>query len=68
MDAYVSLIIYDLKGVVIKTLISEYQKSGSRVTPWDGTTDSGGNISAGVYLYRFNYGDRSQSKKIIFLK
>jgi len=68
MDAYVSLIIYDLKGVVIKTLISEYQKSGSRVTPWDGTTDSGGNISAGVYLYRFNCGDRSQTKKIIFLK
>ena len=30
IDANVSLVIYDLKGVVIKTLISEYQMSGPR--------------------------------------
>ena len=53
---------------VIKTLVSEYQMSGPRIVPWNGTTDSGKIISAGVYLYRFNYGQRSQTKKMIFLK
>ena len=68
IDADVSLVIYDLKGSVIKTLVSEYQMSGPRIVPWNGTTDSGKIISAGVYLYRFNYGQRSQTKKMIFLK
>ena len=68
IDAEVSLVIYDLKGSVIKTLVSEYQMSGSRIIPWNGTTDSGKIISAGVYLYRFNYGQRLQTKKMIFLK
>lgn len=68
IDADVSLVIYDLKGSIIKTLVSEYQMSGSRIVPWNGTTDSGNIVSAGVYLYRFNYGQQSQTKKMIFLK
>ena len=68
IDAYVSLVIYDLKGSIINTLVSEYQMSGSRIVHWNGTTDSGKSISAGVYLYRFIYGQSSQTKKMIFLK
>ena len=68
IDSYISLVIYDLKGSIIKTLVSEYQMSGPRIVPWNGTTDSGKIISTGVYLYRFNYGQRSQTKKMIFLK
>ena len=67
-DAYISIFIYDLKGTLIKTLVSEKQMSGSKIVPWNGATDSGNIISSGVYLYRFNYGKRTQTKKIIFLK
>ena len=68
IDAFVSLVIYDVKGSPIKTLVSEYQMSGPRIVPWNGTTDSGKIISSGVYLYRFNYGQRLQTKKMIFIK
>ena len=68
IDAFVSLVIYDVKGSPIKTLVSEYQMSGPMIVPWNGTTDSGKIISSCVYLYRFNYGQRSQTKKMIFLK
>lgn len=68
IDAYVSLVIYDLKGSIIKTLVSEYQMSGPKIVSWNGTMNSGKSISAGVYLYRFIYGQSSQTKKMIFLK
>jgi hypothetical protein len=67
-NSQVDIVIYDLKGTVIKKLVNEYQTKGPRLVTWDATTDIGKTVSAGVYLYRARIGSAVTTKKMIFLK
>ncbi len=59
----VSLKIYDGLGREIITLVQNYQNSGSYEI-----TFRGGNLPAGVYLYRLVTDDFSDVRKMLFLK
>ncbi len=67
-DNYVSIIIYDLKGHSIKTLLNDEQTAGYRSIQWDATNDLGQPVSAGMYLYTIQAGDHMRSKKMVLLK
>ena len=57
--------IFNLKGQIIKTYsISNGQTS----ITWNGTDDSGKNVSSGVYLYKLDTDNNTYSKKMILLK
>lgn len=48
----VRLIIYDLLGAEIKTIVSgEKQQAGNHEINWNGTDNSGNKISSGIYYY-----------------
>ena len=64
----VTLGIYDLLGKQIKTLVNQSQDAGNRIAVWDGTDDLGRQVSAGVYLYRIQAGEFSQTRKMLLLK
>ena len=68
INASVRLIIYDLVGNVIKNLVNDNQKSGSKSVQWNATNNKGQPVSAGVYLYNIEAGDFRQTKKMILLK
>ena len=67
-DGKVNIIIFDLIGKKIKTLVSGFQTAGSKNVNWNATNSEGQSVSAGVYLYSIEAGDFRQTKKMILLK
>ena len=67
-DGIVNIVIYDLIGKKIKTLVSGFQTAGSKNVNWNATNNQGQPVSAGVYLYSIEAGDFRQTKKMILLK
>ena len=55
-------------GNIIKNLVNKNQNSGSNSVQWDAANNQGETVSAGVYLYKIQAGDFSQTKKMILLK
>ena len=64
----VNIIIYDMLGRQIKTLINQTQDAGYRSVIWDATNDYGKSVSAGIYLYQIQAGKYLQTKKMVLLK
>ena len=67
-DGIVNIVIYDLIGKKIKTLVSGFQTAGSKNVNWNATNNQGEPVSAGVYLYSIEAGEFRQTKKMILLK
>jgi hypothetical protein len=63
------LIIYNLKGQKIKTLINETISAGEHSIVWDGTDESNQPVSSGIYFYRLiNDVNKSNIKKMLIIK
>ncbi len=65
---HVNLAIYNLLGQRVKTLIDWEMASGPQDVLWDGTDNSGENVSSGIYFYRLSAGDFHDIKKMMLLK
>jgi hypothetical protein len=66
--AEVTLMIYDITGRKIRTLISSAYLAGSHQIQWDGRDDSGNAVASGIYVYRIEAGKFIQSRKMLLLK
>ena len=64
----VTIIVYDILGNKIKTLVNEFKESGNHEIIWDGTNDSGSRQSTGVYFYQLKSGSATSVKKMMLLK
>jgi len=64
----VNIIIYDMLGRQVKTLINQNQDAGHKSIRWNATNDYGKPVGAGVYLYRIQAGNFRQTKKMVLLK
>ncbi|MFQ5917520.1 MAG: FlgD immunoglobulin-like domain containing protein [Candidatus Binatia bacterium] len=64
----VALTIYDILGGEVRTLVREVEEPGYKSVIWDGTNDAGRAVSAGVYLYRIQTSDFTQTRKMVLLK
>ena len=67
-DAQVNIMIYDLMGREIKTLLNNQQTAGFKSVIWDATNNMGQPVSAGMYLYRISADDFTSVKKMVLLK
>jgi len=67
-NSLVNIIIYDLLGRQVKSLINQTQDAGFKSVIWDATNDFGKPVSAGVYLYQIQAGEFVQTKKMVLLK
>lgn len=63
-----TIILYDLKGSQIKTLINDRQVPGVKTLMWNGKNDAGKPVPAGIYLYTMASGNIITTRKMIFLK
>ncbi|MED5426794.1 MAG: T9SS type A sorting domain-containing protein, partial [Candidatus Neomarinimicrobiota bacterium] len=66
--ALVKIIIYDMMGRKVSTLISSHQTAGFNSVRWNATNDKGAPVSAGLYLYTIQAGEFRQTKKMVLLK
>jgi hypothetical protein len=67
-NSLVNIIIYDLLGREVRTLVNTTQDAGFRSVIWNATNDYGKPVSAGVYLYQIQAGEFVQTKKMVLLK
>ena len=67
-DALVNIIIYDMMGRVVKTLINDQQTAGYKSLQWNATNDADSPVSAGIYLYTIQAGEFRKTKKMVLLK
>lgn len=65
---WVNLIIYDMLGRRVRTLVDENRASGRHVIQWDGRDQGGRRVASGAYLYRLEAGGRSLVRKMLLLK
>ena len=62
------VIIYNIKGQKVKTLLDNDLAKGTHILSWDGTDAEGNSVCAGVYLARIESGTWKQTHKMILLK
>ena len=67
-DEMISFEIFNLNGKKVRTLVNEYQNSGSKKVIWNGDNNHGKQVPAGMYLYSIIAGDVKQTKKMLLVK
>ncbi len=66
--AEVSLVVYNLRGEVVRTVYSGFQTAGLHQYVWDGVDESGQSISTGLYLARLQSPAATTTIKMVYLK
>jgi hypothetical protein len=64
----IRLDVYDLAGRLVRTLVRGERSAGPHVVLWDGRTSRGQRVSSGIYVYRLQFGEREQTRKMVVLK
>ncbi len=62
------LVIFNLLGQKVRTLVDARETAGSHSVTWDGRNDAGELLPSGVYVYRLTFGTLVDSKKMLFIR
>lgn len=69
LSATISLNIFNVLGVKIRTLVHEAMtREGSHSIDWDGLDDEGATVPSGVYIYRLSLHGVQSSRKMVILR
>ena len=63
-----TLIIYNILGQKITTLVNKKLAAGYHTVEWNGTNRQGNRVATGIYFYRLRSGSHMLVKKMILLK
>lgn len=63
-NSYISLVVYNLLGNEVATLVNEYKTAGS----YEVEFSAKGGLASGIYYYRLEVGDFSQTKKMVLMQ
>ncbi len=67
--SHVNLNIYNIRGQLVKQIVTGNQESGVHSIRWDGKDKNGNGTASGVYFYRLDVeGQHSITKKMILMK
>jgi hypothetical protein len=64
----VKLIVYNILGQKVKTLVNGSMKVGSYSATWDGKDEFGSHVASGIYFYRLESQSFNAVKKMILMK
>ncbi len=67
-NSHVTLMIYNIMGQEVITLIDRNMSAGTYQVRWNGLDNSGRAVSSGVYFYRMQAGDYVQTRQMLLLK
>jgi hypothetical protein len=62
------LMIFDVRGKLVRRLVTGQQPGGLHTAIWRGEDDTGRRVASGVYLVRFRAGPVVQSQRLLLLK
>lgn len=66
--SFVKMDVYNVLGQQVRTLVNEFQEAGFKSVVWDGRDNSGSTVASGIYFYRMDAGDFSDTRKMMMLK
>ncbi len=66
--ADVSLIVYNVMGREVRTLVHERKPAGYYDVTWEGNDNNGRPVSTGIYYYRIVAADFKETRRMAFLK
>lgn len=64
----VSLKVYNLRGQLVRNLVSSNLPAGKHSIVWNGLDNNGNSVSSGVYLYRMDSANYSKTLRMILMK
>jgi hypothetical protein len=64
----VSIVVYDLLGAPVKTLVNQIQSEGNYKVAWDATNDLGMQVPSGNYVIKMVSGAFTQTRKMTLMK
>jgi len=64
----VSLVVYDVLGRRVSTVVEGYLEAGPHQFNWNARTDSGTELASGVYFYRITTAKHHTSRKMVLIK
>lgn len=67
-NSYVKVLITNVRGTYVRTLIDEYQSSGKYSVLWNGKEDSGNLVPSGIYFYTISMDGYLETNKMILIK
>ncbi len=67
-NGFTSIVVYNILGKEIKSLVSENQAPGLHRISWDGKDNSGSNVGSGFYFIQLQTGNTVQSQKAILIR
>lgn len=67
-NSNVSIIVYNVKGQKVKSLVSDSYNQGTHSIVWNGLDDNNRPVSSGVYFYRMVSDEFQSTKKAIMMK
>ena len=67
-SSHLELSIFDIRGRLVRVLLSDYEANGMQKIIWDGTDRSGISVPSGLYICRLSTSEYSLMKKLILQK
>ena len=64
----VSLVVYNIKGQKVKTLVNGMCEKGTHQIVWRGNDSHNQKVSSGIYFYQIKAGNYSSIKKMVLMK
>jgi flagellar hook assembly protein FlgD len=68
LATHVKLVLYNVLGQKVKTLVDEEQTAGYKTMQWDGRDENENELASGIYFYHLQAGDYNEVKKMIMMK
>lgn len=65
---HVKLVLYNVLGQRVRTLVDEDQIAGYKTVHWDGNDENGQQVASGIYFYSFQAGQSYEVRKMILMK
>jgi hypothetical protein len=67
-ETTVELVVYDMIGQEVVTLVYGRRPAGAHTVAWDGRDDADEELATGMYMYRLQAGDETLARKLLLLR
>lgn len=67
-SGHVTIMVYNVLGQKVKTLVDEHRDTGHHSVNWDGKDEQGEEVASGIYFYKIKIPGFEKTKKMVLLK
>lgn len=67
-NSFTELVIYDINGELIGTLVDDILPSGNYLVKWNGQNKNGADVSSGIYFYHLKVANKLTTGKMVLIR